>query len=226
MATQYTGDRTAVELPSSMPDDGVSPIGVMPDDGDDLNVSSILQAHKVALDFIDYLTHRFEDFPGVRIYDASRTYTAGMMCLDDDGMTYRVKTGQSSVGIHPAANGTKWERWGYSDTELAAANVYAGNADNGIVTLPGGFRIYYAKLTAGDLPTEATPSKTYTFAVSFVTTCLAAFFQPTTYSATTASAPQVLVGVSSKSAVALGRPVNTGADGASVATGYLLAIGF
>jgi hypothetical protein len=59
MATQYTGDRTAVEIPSALPADGVSPIGVIPDDGDDLNVSSILQLAKVCLDFIDYLTHRF-----------------------------------------------------------------------------------------------------------------------------------------------------------------------
>jgi len=134
MATQYPGDRSAVQMPASIPNDGVTPIAVVPDDGDDLNVSSVLQSLKVAMDFIDYCTHRFETFPGVRDYEPTRTYTAGMMCLDTDGMTYRVKTGQSSINIHPAANGTKWERWGYSQTEVANGS---GDA-SGLVTTTNG----------------------------------------------------------------------------------------
>lgn len=134
MATQYTGDRTALQVPASIPDDGVSPIAVVPDDGDDLNVSSIMQSLKVAMDFIDYCTHRFETFPGVRGYENTRTYTEGMMCLSTDGMTYRVKTGQSSIGILPSDNIMKWERWGYSQTE-----VVNGSGDaTGLVTVTNG----------------------------------------------------------------------------------------
>lgn len=225
MATQYTGDRTAVEMPASKPNDGVSPIGVVPDDGDDLNASSVLQIAKVALDFLDYCTHRFEDFPGVRSYDAARTYTEGMMCLDIDGMTYRVKTGQSSIGIHPYDNGTKWERWGYSATELAAAFVLAGDATAGQLTLPGGFRILWQRLDGTQLPNESTPSVSHTFWNPFPTTCFVAFFQATSYSAAVDAPPQVLVGVTDRTAVSLGRPANASAAGSSVATGYLLAIG-
>lgn len=143
MATQYSGDRTAVQMPASIPNDGVTPIAVVPDDGDDLNASSILQAFKVAMDFLDYCTHRFETFPGVRDYEAGRTYTAGMMCLDTDGMTYRVKTGQSSVGIHPAANSTKWERWGYSQAEVANGS---GDASGLITTTNGTATITNARM--------------------------------------------------------------------------------
>lgn len=143
MATQYTGDRTTIEIPAAKPNDGVSPIGVMPDDGDDLNASSVLQPFKVCLDFIDYCTHRFETFPGVRDYDAVRTYTAGMMCLSTDGMTYRVKAGQTSTNVVPQTDTAKWERWGYSQTEIANGS---GDATGLITTINGTATITNARM--------------------------------------------------------------------------------
>lgn len=225
MATQYTGDRTTFQTPSSKPDDGVSPIGVLPADGDDLNASSVIQALKTALDFADYCTHRFETFPGVRAYEAARTYTEGMMCLDTDGMTYRVKAGQSSVGIHPAGNGTKWERWGHSTTELNASFILSGDSSRGIVTFPGGFRILWERLTSSQLPNESTISVSHSFWNPFPTACFVALFQAKSYSAAVDAPPQVVVEATDRSAVALIRPQNASADGSSVTSGYLIAFG-
>lgn len=224
MATQYTGDRTALEIPASIPDDGVSPIAVVPEDGDDLNASSVLQPFKVAMDFIDYCTHRFTTFPGVRDYEAARTYTAGMMCLSTDGMTYRVKTGQSSINILPQDNATKWERWGYSDTELAAAIPY-NTTGTGQIAFPGGFMLKWAACIANDLPTEATASKVYTFPQAFAHACLGVWLQPSSYSVShDAGCPQVLAGSLTASQCTLVRP-DTDATG-EIATGYLFAIGY
>lgn len=224
MANQYTGDRTSAQLPGSVPNDGVSPIGVLPTDGDDLNASSVLQVLKEALDFIDYCTHRFQDFMGVRAYDASRTYTAGMMCLDEDGMTYRVKAGQSSTNIRPANDGTKWERWGYSATELAAAFVSSGGATVRNLTFPGGIRLTIETLASNQLPTENSPSFAFSFATAFPTNCFGILFQPSSYSNShNAGCPQVLVGSVTRTGCTLLRP-DTDATG-EVSSGYLFAIG-
>lgn len=223
MADQYTGDRTTAQLPGSVPNEGVSPIGVLPTDGDDLNASSVLQAFKELLDFVDYCTHRFQMFPGVREYEASRTYAAGMMCLSTDGMTYRVKTGQTSTGVLPQSDTAKWERWGYSSTELAAAFPF-GTSGTGQVTLPGGFQAKWATLVSNDLPTEGT-SKDYSFYNPFANACLAVWFQPSAYSgATNAGIPQVSASGLTAAKCTLTSP-NSPAE-CQVSGGFLLAIGY
>jgi hypothetical protein len=225
MATQYTGDRTTIEIPAAKPNDGVSPIGVMPDDGDDLNASSVLQPFKVCLDFIDYCTHRFETFPGVRDYEAARTYTAGMMCLSTDGMTYRVKAGQTSTNVVPQTDTAKWERWGYTKTELWTDYAVVGNASAGVWKGPG-IWIQWHALTFADAQIPANGnSKTHTFLYEFPTACMfAGFFVTGLLSdGDRTSLPQIFAGSATKTQCTLVAPTMSGTG--DVSTGYLSALG-
>jgi hypothetical protein len=234
MATEYEGDPTATEAPSDPPGDGVVPTLNLPEDGDDLNVSSVYQPFKVLADFAAFCTTRFGRLPGVRTWNASETYTAGMMVYYSGGgsnLTFRVKAGQTAtVGTPPSSDlgqGGKWEIWGFSGAELAAyigalyaivAGTNAGHWDG-----PGGIRIQWEYLGVSDLPASPGDAVSHTFAYAFTTACRAAFWQTGARSQGGTGSTEMLVGSLTTTTCTL-TLANVG-DTAAIASGWLITIG-
>jgi hypothetical protein len=55
MASNYTGDPTAVQAPASAPGVGVAPIVVLPDDPDAFNAAAFYQAYKTLADYTAFV---------------------------------------------------------------------------------------------------------------------------------------------------------------------------
>ena len=121
MPSAYTGNPVAAQSPSPAPSLSDDPVGNMPNDGDASNVSSILQALKVPLDWIAFLRRQVLA-SGVTLWNSANTYSALTMVLSPgDGNTYRVKAGHiSSVGVDPASPGgaTDWEQWALTSEQV------------------------------------------------------------------------------------------------------------
>jgi len=56
MPTNHTGDKTLTQAPSPKPNPGISPIVVIPNDGEDSDAASISQALAATADLLDWLT--------------------------------------------------------------------------------------------------------------------------------------------------------------------------
>lgn len=127
MASQYTGDMTQVQPPSAAPSFAAAPVGNLPADGDGLNASSIAQAFKVCLDFIDFLRLMLKPFRGVREWDAGTTYLAGDLSIDPaNQLAYRAV--DSNTNKVPNSNPNNWARWGHTDAE--AREICAKQTDS------------------------------------------------------------------------------------------------
>jgi hypothetical protein len=182
MPSNYTGNPIATQAPSAAPDLTNAPVGRLPTDGDTFNVSSILQGFKVSLDFIAFLQSRVKPFQGVRTWVNTTTYVAGDAVIYSDGHTYRVIAGQSPVAETLPTDASKWERWGYSDSELIAriAAIFTPSISTNRARffLPGGgmIQIEFLLQTSGELPTSGTVEHTWKFA--FANNFVGAIFQP------------------------------------------------
>ena len=236
MATPYTGNPAATQAPASAPADGTYPIVNVPDDGDNLNVSSVLQSFKVLADYSAFAQQRFANLPGLRTYDAAATYTAGMAVVDpSDHHSYRVIHGQTSTGIEPHVNLTKWERWGFSSAELAAnlngsfpvtITYPIGSCMAAVWGGPGGISIHVEYLTSADgmLPTSVGTLAHTWGGSAFATNCFGAFFQPSAYSLSHSTGTLVMhiTGVT-----ASGCNLTVGGESANgcFAAGWLFSIG-
>lgn len=54
---------------------------------------------------------------GLSDWDADETYEIGDRCIGDDGKTYASKVA-SNTNFAPSSSPTKWERWGFTQSEL------------------------------------------------------------------------------------------------------------
>jgi len=143
MATPYTGNPAGVQAPDVAPAWGVMPVFNLPQDGvDQIDASTWLQALKDGADHLAFIYKNLAGFLGVTTWQSTITYTQGMLTTDvtDSYNTYRVKVGHTStVGTKPSSDGSNWEKWGHSYTDIAAllpttaatASVTGVSANNG-----------------------------------------------------------------------------------------------
>lgn len=68
-------------------------------------------------------------------YDAAETYMAGDRIIGDDGKTY-VSLLDNNTANTPSTSPTKWERWGFTPTQLNAAGVFTTQAQFDSSTKP------------------------------------------------------------------------------------------
>jgi len=103
---------------------------------------------------------------GLPDYDAAETYMIGDRIIGDDGKTYRSLI-DNNIGQTPSAQPTKWERWGWTKSELnnhLNAGLAAGTADAitssytpAITALTNGMVVYVRAAAA-----NATTTPTFT----------------------------------------------------------------
>jgi hypothetical protein len=234
MASNYTGNSTAAQAPSPAPtlgsDGGGDPVGSMPADGDTLNVSSVLQALKVPLDWIAFFRRIIARFKGIATWDSSLTYAIGDIVLVTGGRTYISKTVNTNKA--PGSNPSDWDAWAHTNANLVAdlSALYGITTGAGgtYVTLPGGLTIMIKELAeaSGDLPSVAGGTATFLWPAAFSTTCFGAVFQPRTLSVShSLGMPSITI----TAVTASGATVALIDQGASangyVATGYVIAFG-
>jgi len=119
MATQYTGDMTQTQPPSALPSFAAAPIGNLPADGDTLNASSVAQAYKVCLDYLDFLRVKLATVVGVRTWDSGWVYAVGdLIRYATNGLYYRCI--QAGWG-HTPTDVAWWTPWALDLGTLSAA---------------------------------------------------------------------------------------------------------
>lgn len=80
---------------------------------------------------LNYLANGIRYFSrrGIADYDAAETYMVGDRVIDPNGKTYRCKVDNTS-GVVPSSDAAKWERWGFTLTELNAELTTPAQFDN------------------------------------------------------------------------------------------------
>jgi hypothetical protein len=140
MASQYTGTSTNTQAPSAAPSFTAAPIGNLPADGDYLNVSSVLQAFKVCLDFIDFLRLKLAPYKGVRTYESGEAYVVGdLVQYATNGNHYKCIL--ASTGNAPT-NVTYWVAWATSVADVddqidAKLGTLSGEVTDGVAFTAG-----------------------------------------------------------------------------------------
>lgn len=134
MSTTYTGDRTATQAPSSAPDKSVSPQGVIPADGEALNVASITQAFKVCLDFLDKITHDTGFLDKTNTWTLAQTIQNGIVVTRSTADTTAVDATGNGTGSGVAAQGGAT---GNGITAAGGATSGAGGSLTGGPDSPG-----------------------------------------------------------------------------------------
>ena len=131
MPSTYTGNPTAAQSPSPAPNPTNPIILNLPTDGDDLNVSSILQALKAVGDWIMWLVGLIIPIQGVRTWSATTTYALNDMVVGPDHLTYKSSVG-ANLNNTPASSSGAWDRWGHTPLEVQQGTVIMDSGTSGI----------------------------------------------------------------------------------------------
>jgi len=137
MASNYQGDMTQTQPPSALPSFAAAPIGSLPADGDALNASSVVQAYKACLDYLDFLRVKLAPFVGVRQYDSGYAYSIGDLVLyTTDNLHYRC-TADVTGGTGPAADTAHWARFAIDLGTLSGQALSGFTVSTGDATIAG-----------------------------------------------------------------------------------------
>lgn len=118
MASNYTGNRTATQAPGPTPAFDVSPVHVLPADGDALNAASVAQMVKEAADFIDLLTH------GPYVHSKQTPENGNPIEYWRD-VNQRVRSGVDHLGFHGAGRIT-----GHTEPWIMAGGAISSTTSN------------------------------------------------------------------------------------------------
>jgi hypothetical protein len=150
MPTQYRGNASGYQPPSPQPNLSELPIFNLPNDGEDLNASSILQSLKSSADWIAFLIDNYSGTVGIKEHDTNRTYQVGAFVVDiEDGLTYQCLNSASSQ-LAPHANPSVWKRWGHDRDDLRAESVALTDQFSG-ASCSNGASVSYAAMRSYNL---------------------------------------------------------------------------
>jgi hypothetical protein len=137
MPSNYSGNPSAAQPPSPVPNSDDVPILALPNDGEDLNVSSVIQAFKTLADWIAWIITLVIHVKGVRRYSNTWTYTTGDLVEDPfDYLTYKSLNVQT--GVTPHGNPSSWKLWGHDEDAVRATTVLVTETSGFGVTATNG----------------------------------------------------------------------------------------
>jgi hypothetical protein len=138
MSSNFVPNSGIAYAPSPAPslDDAIDMVLALPDDGDNMNVSSILQAFKVLGGWTTFLKKALSPYRGTRLWNSVTTYTEGMSVLNpSDSRIYRALS--ESTDFVPTSNPGVWQRCDYANDEIQMIAAKVTQAVSGVTCSNG-----------------------------------------------------------------------------------------
>ena len=138
MSSNFVPNSGIAYAPSPAPslNDAIDMVLALPDDGDNMNVSSILQAFKVLGGWTTFLKKALSPYRGTRLWNSVTTYTEGMTVLNPgDSRIYRALS--ESTDFVPTSNPGVWQRCDYANDEIQTIAAKVTQSTSGITCSNG-----------------------------------------------------------------------------------------